>query len=155
MEALASLQDSTRNELIIGHFKNLREKLVGLEPALDLRFDQLGVGSMTFPTLHRALEGYVKDQRMYDDDSQHNPSQRNLVLENLIEAAIKLPPEFDRFSVNDFEGMAVPAALAAVAVGRLTLTSQCELVLRKTLREHGRYISSAYPHLLRFYEVRT
>nr|WP_210304173.1 STY4851/ECs_5259 family protein [Rhizobium sp. BK008] len=155
LEALASLPDSTRNELIVGHFKNLREKLVALEPALDLRFDQLGVGSVTFPTLHRALEGYVKDQRMYDDDSQHDPFQRNLVLEHLIEAAIKLPPEFDRFSVNDFEGMAVPAALAAVAVGRLTLTSQCELVLRKTLREHGRYISSAYPHLLRFYEVRT
>lgn len=155
LTALVSLPESTRNELIVGHFKNLREKLVSLEPALDLRFDQLGVGSVTFPTLHRALEGYIKDQRMYDDDNPQSPSQRNLVLEHLIEAAIKLPPEFDRFSVNDFEGMAVPAALAAVAAGRLTLTSECELVLRKTLREHGRYVSSAYPHLLRFYEVRT
>lgn len=155
LTALVSLPESSRNELIVGHFKNLREKLVSLEPALDLRFDQLGVGSVTFPTLHRALEGYVKDQRMYDDDNPHSPSQRNLVLEHLIEGAIKLPPEFDRFSVNDFEGMAVPAALAAVAAGRLTLTSECELVLRKTLREHGRYVSSAYPHLLRFYEVHT
>lgn len=153
--ALASIAESTRNELIVGHFRNLREKLVSLEPALDLRFDQLGVGSVTFPSLHRALEGYVKDQRMYDDDSPHKSSQRNLVLEHLMEAAIKLPAEFDRFSVEDFEGMAVPAALAAVAAGRLTLTSQCELVLRRTLREHGRYISSAYPHLLRFYEART
>ncbi|WP_437412211.1 STY4851/ECs_5259 family protein [Sinorhizobium meliloti] len=155
LNALASFPGTTRNELIVGHFRNLREKFVSLEPALDLRFDQLGVASVTLPALHGALEGYIKDQRMYDDDSPYRPSQRNLVLEHLTEAAIKLPPEFDRFSVNDFEGMAVPAALAAVAAGRLTLTSQCELVIRKTLREHGRYVSSAYPHLLRFYEVRT
>lgn len=155
LNALASLPEATRNGLIVGHFRNLREKLVALEPALDLRFDQLGVGSVTFPSLHGVLEGYIKDQRMYDDDSPYRPSQRNIVLEDLAEAAVKLPPEFDRFSVNDFEGMAAPAALAAVAAGRLTLTPQCELVLRKTLREHGRYVSTAYPHLLRFYEVRT
>ncbi|MGN7735319.1 STY4851/ECs_5259 family protein [Ensifer sp. 22564] len=151
--ALSSLPDEVRSELVLGHVKNLREKLIALEPALVSIFVRAGFPPAENASLQAILQGFVQGQRMYDDDLPKAPVKRNPVLEQLSGASIRLPAEFERFSVAEFECMAAPAALAAMAVGRFTPTPLSELVLRKTLREHAQYVSSAYPHLLKFYEV--
>ncbi|KKZ86595.1 STY4851/ECs_5259 family protein [Rhizobium phaseoli] len=152
-QALSAMPDEMRFATIMAHFKNLREKLLAIEPALDTVFVRTGFPAETMPSLDAVLQGFVQDQRMYDDDAPAKAPGRNAVLEDLRKSAINLPAEFQRFSFEEFECMAAPAALAAVAAGRLSLTSMTELILRKTLREHGHFVSCAYPHLLKFYEV--
>lgn len=103
--------------------------------------------------MNMVLMEYVRDQHLFDDETSHRNIVRNPVLELLSQSSIRLPSEFENHSVAEFEGIAVPAFLAAAATGRIASSGLSDVVVRRTLREHGRYVSFAYPHLLRFYEA--
>ena len=151
--ALALVPETMRQELLIGHFRGLQESVLLIEPGLDRFFVRSGFPSSPLPSLDQVLQGFIQDQRLFDDDAPPEKLRRNPILEQLASAGIKLPDVYHRFSVTDFDGIAAPAALAAAAHGLITLTPSTEIVLRKTLREHGRYVSFAYPHLARHFEV--
>lgn len=150
--ALSEVPDDVRLPMIMTHLMGLREKLVEIEPALDSVFVRAGFPPLEKQSLDVVLQGFVQSQRMHDDETQ-TPVRRNPVLEDLKKSAISLPEDFHRFSFEEFECMAAPAALAAIAAGRLNLSATTELIVRKTLREHAHFVSCAYPHLLKFYEV--
>ncbi|WFT85996.1 STY4851/ECs_5259 family protein [Rhizobium leguminosarum] len=151
--ALSAMPDDMRVPMIMAHLTGLREKLIEIEPALDTVFVRAGFPALEKPSLDTVLQGFVQSQRMHDDDALMKSAARNSVLEDLQRSSINLPGDFHRFSFDEFECMAAPAALAAVAAGRLNLTATTELVVRKTLREHAHFVSCAYPHLLKFYEA--
>ena len=150
--ALSQMPEDSRVQMIMAHLTGLREKLVEIEPALDTVFVRAGFPPLEKQSLDVVLQGFVQSQRMHDDETQ-KPLGRNSVLEDLEKSAISLPSDFHRFSFEEFECMAAPAALAAIAAGRLSLSATTELIVRKTLREHAHFVSCAYPHLLNFYEV--
>jgi hypothetical protein len=147
------MPDDMRVPMIMAHLTGLREKLIEIEPALDTVFVRAGFPALERPSLDTVLQGFVQSQRMHDDDALMKSAARNSVLEDLQRSSINLPGDFHRFSFDEFECMTAPAALAAVAAGRLNLTATTELVVRKTLREHAHFVSCAYPHLLKFYEA--
>lgn len=149
--SFVSLQPEKLLELLAGHFQSLRTALLSIEPALAAVLDA-GL-AQSQPALDIVLMEYVRDQHLYDDEQADRKIGRNPVLELLSQSSIRLPAEFENYSVADFEGIAVPALLAASATGKIASSSLCDIVVRRTLREHGRYISFAYPHLLRFYEA--
>lgn len=138
-------------EFLANRVRSLCDSLLSLEPALAAVLDVGGVKAQ--PTLDMVLMEYVRDQHLFDDETSHRNTIRNPVLELLSQSSIRLPSEFENHSVAEFEGIAVPAFLAAAATGRIASSGLSDVVVRKTLREHGRYVSFAYPHLLRFYEA--
>lgn len=151
--ALSSLPDEMRQQLLIEHFRTMQGSILTLEPGLDRVFVKSGFPATAMPTLDQILQSFVQDQRMFDDDSPASSIRRDPLLEQLMSAGIKLPNEFQKFSVAEFEGMVAPVALAAAAHGMLSINRSSEVVLRKTLREHSRYVSFAYAHLVRHFEV--
>ncbi len=151
--SLVQLPPDKLFELLAGHFQGLRSAILSIEPALVAIFDA-GLTQLQ-PALDAVLMEYVREQHLYDDETAHRSVARNPVLELLSQSSIRLPMEFENHSVTEFEGIAVPAFLAAAATGRVAPSSLSDIVVRRTLREHGRYVSFAYPHLLRFYEARS
>ncbi|WP_210335627.1 STY4851/ECs_5259 family protein [Ensifer sp. ENS11] len=149
--SFVSLPPEKLVELLAGHFQSLRIALLSIEPALTAVLD--ATRAQLQPALDIVLMEYVRDQHLYDDEAADRKVGRNPVLELLSQSSIRLPVEFDNHSVAEFEGIAVPAFLAAAATGKIASSSLSDIVVRRTLREHGRYISFAYPHLLRFYEA--
>ncbi|KQU05107.1 hypothetical protein ASG68_25775 [Rhizobium sp. Leaf453] len=149
--SLVQLPPERLFELLAGHFQSLRAALLSIEPALTAVFDA-GLAQLQ-PSLDIVLMEFVRDQHLFDDETAERKVGRNPVLELLLQSSIRLPAEFKNHSVADFEGIAVPAFLAAAATGKIASSSLSDIVVRRTLREHGRYVSFAYPHLLRFYEA--
>jgi hypothetical protein len=151
--ALSSLPDEMRHGLVIEHLKLIQASILALEPGLDRMFVKSGFPATAMPTLDQILQSFVQEQRMFDDDTLTSSIRRNAVLEQLKSAGIKLPTEFQKFSVEEFEGMVVPVALAAASRGMLKINPSSDILLRKALREHGRYVSFAYAHIVRHFEV--
>ncbi|WP_210199513.1 STY4851/ECs_5259 family protein [Rhizobium sp. R339] len=150
---LSTLPEEMRHQLVIAHFKAMQESILTLEPGLDRMFVKSGFPATAMPTLDQVLQSFVQEQRMFDDDTPAHALRRDPILEQLVSAGIKLPTEFQRFSVADFEGMVAPVALAATARGILNISPSSEILLRKALREHSRYVSFAYAHIVRHFEV--
>ncbi|MGO7653644.1 STY4851/ECs_5259 family protein [Rhizobium ruizarguesonis] len=149
--SLVQLPPEKLFEFLAAHLKSLRAALISLEPALVAVFD--AGNAQAQPTLDTVLMEYVRDQHLYDDETSDRKLIRNPVLELLLQSSIRLPAEFEKHSAAEFEGIAVPAFLAAAATGRIASSGLSDVVVRRTLRENGRYVSFAYPHLLRFYEA--
>ncbi|WP_261316988.1 STY4851/ECs_5259 family protein [Rhizobium leguminosarum] len=151
--ALSTLPEEMRHQLLIEHFKAIQGSILTLEPGLDRMFVKSGFPATAMPTLDQILQSFVQEQRMFDDDTPTSLVRRDPVLEQLVSAGIRLPTEFQKLSVADFEGMVAPVALAAASRGMLDINPSSEILLRKALREHSRYVSFAYAHLVRHFEV--
>ncbi|MBY5732193.1 hypothetical protein HFO26_18185 [Rhizobium leguminosarum] len=151
--ALSSLPEEMRQGLVIEHLKLIQASILALEPGLDRMFVKSGFPATAMPTLDQILQSFVQEQSMFDDDILTSSIRRNPVLEQLMSAGIKLPTEFQKFSVEEFEGMVAPVALAAASRGMLKINPSSDILLRKALREHGRYVSFAYAHIVRHFEV--
>lgn len=151
--ALSTMPEEMRHQLLIEHFKAIQGSILTLEPGLDRMFVKSGFPATAMPTLDQILQSFVQEQRMFDDDTLTSLVRRDPVLEQLVSAGIRLPTEFQKFSVADFEGMVAPVALAAASRGMLDINPSSEILLRKALREHSRYVSFAYAHIVRHFEV--
>lgn len=151
--ALSALPEEMRQGLVIEHLKSMRASILSLEPGLDRVFVKCGFPASVMPTLEDVLQNFMREQRMFDDDTLTSSVRRDPVLEQIVSAGIRLPTEFHSFSVGDFEAIVAPVALAAASRGMLKINPSSDILLRKALREHGRYVSFAYAHIVRHFEV--
>ncbi|GAA5543607.1 STY4851/ECs_5259 family protein [Brucella sp. NBRC 113783] len=151
--ALSILPEGMRQTLLIDQLKSMRASVLALEPGLDRVFVKFGFPETAMPTLEDVLQNFVREQRMFDDDTAISAKRRDPVLEQVVTAGIRLPTIFHNFSVGDFDGVVAPVALAAASRGMLKITLSSDILLRKALREHGRYVSFAYAHIMRHFEV--
>lgn len=151
--ALSTLPEEMRQGLVIEHLKSMRASVLALEPGLDRLFVKFGFPETAMPTLEDVLQSFVREQRMFDDDAVTASVRRDPVLEQILTAKIRLPTAFHNFSVGDFEGVVAPVALAAASRGMLKINPSCDILLRKALREQSRYVSFAYAHIVRHFEV--
>lgn len=151
--ALSILPEAMRQTLLIEQLKSMRASILALEPGLDRMFVKFGFPETAMPTLEDVLQNFVREQRMFDDDTEISATRRDPVLEQVLTAGIRLPTAFHNFSVGDFDGVVAPVALAAASRGMLKITPSVDILLRKALREHGRYVSFAYAHIMRHFEV--
>lgn len=151
--ALSALPEDMRTGLLIEHLKSMHASVLALEPGLDRMFVKFGFPETAMPTLEDVLQNFMREQRMFDDDTVISATRRDPVLEQVVSAGIRLPTIFHNFSVGDFDGVVAPVALAAASRGMLKITPSSDILLRKALREHSRYVSFAYAHIVRHFEV--
>lgn len=151
--AFSILPEEMRQSLLIEQLNSMRSSFLTLEPGLDRMFVKFGFPETTMPTLEDVLQNFMREQRMFDDDSVIPAKRRDPVLEQILTAGIRLPTAFHSFSVDDFDGVVAPVALAAASRGMLKISPYSDILLRKALREHSRYISFAYAHIVRYFEV--
>jgi hypothetical protein len=69
----------------------------------------------------------------------------------LAAAKLNIPPLLTQFSLEDWGGLCAPAVLAASALGRLTITPDLALSLRRVMREAPDYVSQAYAAFFDYY----
>jgi hypothetical protein len=119
-----------------------------LEPALETIFGMAGLSirpTTYFPSLRDLTNSYIRDQYQRGGDAPNDLGARLGLI------GLRLPPEIELKSHRDFAGLFAPLLLAASARGKISLDRELALIVRRTLREDPTYVSSAWPHIVKFY----
>ncbi|WP_162252285.1 STY4851/ECs_5259 family protein [Mesorhizobium sp. Root102] len=155
--AISGLADDLRLKLCGERMIALISAVCDLEPALSSIFQSLGFirAQVAARSVRDLAQDYIRDQRLRDADGPARRTQGSAVIaENLVISKVTLPEELHpRFDLQSFEGLLVPVLIAACANGRMAIDAQCLLIARRMIRESPAYVSGAYPHFLKKYEV--
>jgi hypothetical protein len=97
------------------------------------------------PSLNTLVSEYIKAQldRQRDD--------HNELAKTLLARRIAVPQEILTKTHGAFAGLFAPVLLAASARGKLRISNEEALLIRRVLREDPAYVSAAWMHMIDFY----
>ncbi|WP_311044989.1 STY4851/ECs_5259 family protein [Rhizobium sp. NZLR1b] len=148
-EALSQVPgtDEFRMEILVKYFRDKVADLVEIEPALAVIVSAIGFPLATSAkSIESIFENFIKDERERETEDTRVLRASPLAV-RLGELRMALPKELQtRFTLSEFDAVNAPILLAAAALGRATIDPDLEVLLRVALRDHGGFVSQAYPH---------
>ncbi|MGO8316061.1 STY4851/ECs_5259 family protein [Rhizobium johnstonii] len=147
--ALAQLPgtDEFRMGILVKYFRDKFADLVEIEPALAVIFSAIG---FPFDPARKAIEdvfdSYIKDERERETEGTRVLRAAPLA-RRLAELGMRLPDDLQRrFTLAEFDAVNAPMLLAAAAFDLTIIDPDLEVPLRVVLRDHGAFVSQAFPH---------
>lgn len=144
-----------RMGILVKYFRDKFADLVEIEPALAVIFSAIGFPfDVSQKPIENIFENFIKDER--EREAEGTRVLRTTPLAHRVaELGMKLPDDLQRrFTLAEFDAVNAPMLLAAAAFDLASIDPNLEVPLRVVLRDHGGFVSQAYPHFFSIFRTK-
>jgi len=151
LDELSTLDPPMRLSIVKEQMRGAADRVVACDPALAAILAHINIPftSTLEPADIRALaSAYIA---RFGDHPDQGAFRMSALPKALAAARLDVPDDLKRFSLEDWGGLCAPGVLAACALGKLELTLEQSLLVRRVLRDAPDYVSQAYAAFFKAY----